>query len=161
MNWLKRIERFTALNFRGKLLLLKLTLIVAIIEISLRLLGFKKVVALLLRFAKKTKSATDISEKIQKYKKLIFLVSRIFPFAGKCLARSLALWWLLRNSGIETELKIGMQKKDGKMAGHAWVEYQEKPLVFNQNVAYNYTVLDKLVLPKSAEFAENLKFIKK
>ena len=39
-----------------------------------------------------------------------------------CLRRSLALIKLLRQRGLRAELKIGVEKADGSLAAHAWVE---------------------------------------
>jgi hypothetical protein len=39
-----------------------------------------------------------------------------------CLAKSLALWWLLGREGISSELRIGIRKENEKFEAHAWVE---------------------------------------
>lgn len=39
-----------------------------------------------------------------------------------CLAKSLALWWLLGREGIQSHLRIGARKENGKFEAHAWVE---------------------------------------
>ena len=32
------------------------------------------------------------------------------------------------SQGIKTNLRIGMREEDGKIVGHAWVEYQQEPI---------------------------------
>jgi len=39
-----------------------------------------------------------------------------------CLAKSLALWWLLGIRGIESHLRVGIRKQGEKFEAHAWVE---------------------------------------
>lgn len=39
-----------------------------------------------------------------------------------CLEKSLALWWLLRQVGIASSVRIGTRKAAGKLEAHAWVE---------------------------------------
>jgi hypothetical protein len=43
---------------------------------------------------------------------------------GRCLRRSLLLYWLLRARGEAAELLIGVRKDAGTLQGHAWVEVQ-------------------------------------
>jgi len=55
-------------------------------------------------------------------------VARRWPLNALCLQRSLALLWLLRRNGISAELRIGVQKPEGKLLAHAWVEVEGKPV---------------------------------
>jgi hypothetical protein len=47
-------------------------------------------------------------------------VTRHLPIDGKCLARSLALWTLLRRRGLAPELRLGVALDQPERA-HAWV----------------------------------------
>ena len=48
-----------------------------------------------------------------------------YPFrVSNCLAQSVTVWWLLRCTGIETDLRIGVRKEAGQLKAHAWVEYE-------------------------------------
>ena len=42
--------------------------------------------------------------------------------------RSLTLWTMLRRRGIPVDLRVGFRKRAGKIEGHAWVEYQGRPI---------------------------------
>ncbi len=44
------------------------------------------------------------------------------PGAGRCLARSIALTWLLRARGEPAELRIGAARDGTALLSHAWVE---------------------------------------
>lgn len=54
--------------------------------------------------------------------RMLMAAARHSPFPSTCLERSLAIWWLLRRLGVMAQLRIGVQKDDGKFAAHAWVE---------------------------------------
>jgi hypothetical protein len=68
------------------------------------------------------------------------MVKRTTGLGGMCLARSLTLWTLLRRRGIETELRIGYRKRDGKIEGHAWLEHDGAPVNEEAEVVLTYTV---------------------
>lgn len=47
---------------------------------------------------------------------------------GTCLSRSLALRALLHKNGVETEFRIGVDKEEGELKAHAWLEYNGQPI---------------------------------
>jgi Transglutaminase-like superfamily len=55
-------------------------------------------------------------------------VRRVTGSGGTCLVRSFTLWAMLRSRGVETDIRVGMRRSDGKIAGHAWLEYGGHPL---------------------------------
>lgn len=68
-----------------------------------------------------TAGADDVSRAAAIYA-VIGMVARNMP--GNlitCLPRSLTLWWLLRQRGIESELRIGVRKDGEVINAHAWV----------------------------------------
>lgn len=50
------------------------------------------------------------------------VASRHGPWRPTCLPSSLVLQRLLREHGIESELRFGVRKAAGRLEGHAWVE---------------------------------------
>lgn len=56
------------------------------------------------------------------------VVRRWSGVGGSCLVRSFTLWALLRKRGLETQIRIGMRKRKNATEGHAWVEYEGKPI---------------------------------
>jgi hypothetical protein len=54
--------------------------------------------------------------------------ARIQPLPARCLARSLALHWLLGREGLPSALKIGVAKDAGALVAHAWVELAGVPV---------------------------------
>ena len=49
-------------------------------------------------------------------------VYRVLPFESTCLKQALVFCRVRRRWGLPAELRIGVQKKDGVFAAHAWVE---------------------------------------
>jgi len=65
------------------------------------------------------------------------LASRYVPHAS-CLPQALAAQILLRGAGIESQLRIGVQKDDGFRA-HAWVERSGTVLIGGADESARYT----------------------
>jgi hypothetical protein len=61
---------------------------------------------------------------------------------GTCLSRSIALRQLLRRKGIDSEFRIGVDKKDGEFSAHAWLEYDGHPI--GENITADYKVFAEL-----------------
>jgi len=59
----------------------------------------------------------------------------------RCLPRALCLRWLLGRHGIRTELRIGVNKRRGDLAAHAWVEHRGRPVGEDGDVADRFAVL--------------------
>jgi hypothetical protein len=70
------------------------------------------------------------------------LASRYTPSA-RCLQRSLILWALLRQQGIEAELKIAAKKNSPTFEAHAWLEYQGHVLNDASNVQQHFAVFNQ------------------
>jgi hypothetical protein len=68
------------------------------------------------------------------------MVKRATGLGGMCLARSLTLWTLLRRRGVEAELRVGYRKRDEKIEGHAWLEYEGVSINESAAIVETYTV---------------------
>ena len=84
------------------------------------------------------------SDKIQK---MIRIAARYSLVPAKCLPKSLLLWWLLKRSGIESDLRLGVQKDKEKFEAHAWVEYKgtvlnDSPQVNERYTTFNSSLID-------------------
>ncbi len=73
---------------------------------------------------------------------------RYAPYKGNCLSRSLALSWLLRRQGIESDLRIGVRNHEGEFQAHAWVECQSQVLNDASDVASRYRPFDERFGPE-------------
>jgi hypothetical protein len=54
--------------------------------------------------------------------RLADLAARLVPGQGRCLTRSLLLFWLLSAREERVELVVGVDRPDGRFRSHAWVE---------------------------------------
>ena len=50
------------------------------------------------------------------------LAARLTRGRGRCLTRSLLLYWLLAARGAPVELRVGITKHAALLQGHAWIE---------------------------------------
>ncbi len=62
---------------------------------------------------------------------------------ARCLARSLVLWWLLKHDGIETTLRVGVNRDGGRLRAHAWVEYLGRPLNDARDIALHFLPFER------------------
>jgi hypothetical protein len=51
------------------------------------------------------------------------------------------VWVLLRRRGIESDIRLGVRKQDGRVAGHAWVEHLGQPINDADDVNDRYASL--------------------
>ena len=59
-----------------------------------------------------------------------------------CLRQALLTWWLLRRQGIESELRIGIQKRNGRIHGHAWVRAAGQVISEGEQVEENFSAFE-------------------
>ena len=134
-----KLRKFSTLPYSDQFLLIKIAVLVPLVECSLHLFGFKQVARALERFATADRAVANPAADVERHRRLLFVFHQQVPFAGKCLAGSLTLKFLLKRLNIDTELKFGLNKLDGKLVSHAWVEYNSRPLTLDQNVVSQYT----------------------
>jgi len=56
-----------------------------------------------------------------------------------CLKRSMVLYRFLRIAGVPVKIKLGVQKNNGKLKGHCWLELGGKPYLQNEDMGYKTT----------------------
>lgn len=124
--------------FRRRLLLRSLGWIV-LIRLALPLVGFLP----LCRWLRRDRRAVDFRIPLNDARWATIAAARRIPGAT-CLVRSLALQALLRRSSQPTELCIGVARRaDGSLAAHAWVTYQGRPVLPDEDLSA-YTTLPAL-----------------
>ncbi|MEZ4516170.1 MAG: lasso peptide biosynthesis B2 protein [Chloroflexota bacterium] len=78
---------------------------------------------------------------------LVDIVARRHPaYKATCLPQSLVLWHFLRQAGYPADLRIGVNKQDGGLIGHAWVELDGQVINDIPDVRDRYAQVD---LPSS------------
>lgn len=145
----RKIRQFMTWPKAGKRIFIKICLLVPVIEIGLKMVGFKRTYGILNYFVKppKNKISNSISI-IRDHTYFLDLFIRHLPFSGNCLARSLTLWLFLKNLGVDTDLRFGMKKEKEKLIAHAWLEFEGKPLASETEIDENYTFFPESILSK-------------
>ena len=62
-----------------------------------------------------------------------------WPLPLKCLGRSVALCWLLRQQGIDATVHVGVRKENDGLDAHAWVQFGDFVINDTENVTERYT----------------------
>ena len=127
--WERRLRKAALLSATEWFLLAKAWWMLAGVKPAIRLMALSR----LERWAKKARAHASLfeneyAETIQRTVYLVDAAARNHLVAMKCLPRSLVTARLLANQGIDLDLRIGMREEDGKIVGHAWVEYQQEPI---------------------------------
>jgi hypothetical protein len=139
---LRRLRRFAFLEPADKILLLETLGLAAFIGIAFRLAGVPRTQACLRWWSgrRAVQNTSEAQSWIHRSLRAQRMVKRATGLGGMCLARSLTLWTLLRRRGVETELRIGYRKQNGKIEGHAWLEDAGAPINESAAVAGTYIV---------------------
>ncbi len=61
------------------------------------------------------------------------------PWAGRCLARALSLWWILRWRGLDASLNVGVRLVAGELDAHAWVMLDGRVLADSATVGEQFS----------------------
>jgi hypothetical protein len=94
------------------------------VDVSLRLMGFRRLVARAHASAQSPTlsiSAEDL-RRGRMYARWIESAARHHVIRARCLHCSLVLHAWLRREGLPCELRIGVTRSDGELKAHAWVE---------------------------------------
>ena len=122
-----RLRRFSALPGPAKALVLRVVVLLPLLTISLRMRGFGATQRFLRKFLAPSghrSPVTAADSRVALTSRMVLAAARNSLVPSTCLERSIAIWWLLARQGIATQLRIGVRKDQGKLAAHAWVEYQ-------------------------------------
>jgi hypothetical protein len=114
---------------------------------SLSLFGFRRVHAAMARWPQprsvRFPTAEAASARAESAARVVAIAAGRGPVRATCLRRSLLLWWLLRRDGIETILRVGVNRDGGSLHAHAWVEYMGRPLNDAQDIALRFPAFER------------------
>ncbi len=116
------------------------------ISLSLRLWGFRRIQELLVRLVPARPAGPPGEdrhpwEQAQTVARLVRTAVRHSPWPLSCLTQALALWWLLQRQGLNSRVRLGARLRDSRLEAHAWVEFQERVLNDQEDVACLYVPL--------------------
>lgn len=80
---------------------------------------------------------------------LVDAAARHGPFRASCLPRSLTLHRLLREGGIDVDLRLGVRKVAGRLEAHAWIERDGQALLESAQVLERFAAFAGPVAPRA------------
>jgi hypothetical protein len=141
-----KLSKFLALPAPDRSIFLAAMALLPLFWIGLRVLGLQRLQARLQR--KPLRVANPLpADELQRLGQLVNSATHHALGPANCLTRSLYLWWLLRRRGIDSQLRIGVRLTEGKLDGHAWVEYAGIPVNDRADVSADFAPFDKPVSP--------------
>ena len=128
---MKRFSRYLArwrsLSREEQRTLLTAAACMPIFWLGLRVLGLPRFQARLERARKPICPAITLPE-VQALGELVNIAARHTLGSRTCLTRSLLLGWLLRQRGVQSQLRIGVRLTQEVLDAHAWVECEGVPV---------------------------------
>ncbi len=121
----EQLRRFSAVERPAQKLFLRALVLLPLVALSLRWRGFRATQATLQQFLFDPKHEPDaalVSKRVAATAHMVNTADRHGLVHPSCLAKSMALWWLLGRQGISSHLRIGIRKENGAFEAHAWVE---------------------------------------
>ncbi len=85
------------------------------------------------------------SEEATRLARMVRLAARYGPHRANCLKQSLVIWWLLRQRGLETALRIGVRKEEEQFEAHAWIECLGRPLNEGADIHERFVPFDQIL----------------
>ena len=141
------LAKLRALNPAERRLLLVSCAAAPLVAGGVALFGFRRVHAVLARWPRprstRFRTAEDASARAQSAARVVAIAAGRGPVRATCLRRSLLLWWLLRWDGIETILRVGVNRDGGSFHAHAWVEYGGRPLNDAEDIALRFPAFER------------------
>lgn len=120
--------------------------LVALVEVLLRVFGLQRTWRMLMWLSpSKTKRHSE-AEIVRVHRAAARLARRKSPKIGRCLARTLVLWWQLHRYGISSTVVIGVRTVVDFRA-HAWVEHAGRPLNAGKMVRERYADIARFDRP--------------
>jgi len=146
----RKLSSFWSLDGVVKLLVLQALLWLPVVTLSLKWWGFKWTQARLCQFfplRESGKTGDDLADRVLQVNQAVRLAAKYCQPWAKCLQQSLVLWSLLRHQGIDSQLQIGVQYKEGEFAAHAWVEWEGWAINDTQDVRDRYAAFERSLDP--------------
>lgn len=82
------------------------------------------------------------------------LAINLFAFKPVCWKRAAVLHHFLALQGVETRIVFGVRKDEAdELAGHAWLEYEGRPILEPQTPCYTVTYVFPSDMPLDVELA--------
>lgn len=124
-------SRWRELSFHEKRWLLTMLILLPVVSAMLRVLGFNRSQAWLLRNSQISEfipADANALQSAERLAQLINIAGRRGAVTATCLRQAMLLQWWLRRRGFDAKLKLGARLQEGQFDAHAWVELEERAL---------------------------------
>ena len=115
---------------------------IAAMDLSLRVFGFSRSIAMVRKLTRATKQSDDL-DYAEAVVRRVAVCSSFHVGRAECLEQSLAAFLLLRRRGVAVDLRIGVQPFP--FAAHAWIELNRRPIVEIPEVITRFTPIEVAV----------------
>ncbi len=151
-----RWSKFWRLSWQERRLVMQALVVLPLAGVALRWLGLRRCQSVLAQLSSlegtSSKGREEILRQARMTAHLVQAAAGHGPYRGTCLVQSLALWWLLRRQGIQSELRFGVRKEGNQVEAHAWVELLGLSLTDPGGIDERFTALDRAILPVGTRF---------
>lgn len=124
--------RWPQLRLRDKATVAAFAVVLPLISLALRVLGYKRTRSMLERWTQSSlapvTTTAAIVDRGEHLAHLARLAARWTPANTSCLRQALLVHALLRRQGLQPEIQFGVDGSHGTMDMHAWVELEGHPL---------------------------------
>lgn len=117
---------------------------VSVVALALRLVSLRAIRRVIAATSAHAITASVSPERATRIAKLVSAAARRSPMESTCMARALALHWLLRLRGMESSLRIGVRKRGESLEAHLWVEHGGLPLMEGTDPHEAFAAFDAL-----------------
>jgi hypothetical protein len=140
----QKYRKFIKLPYREKILLSEALFFQLLVGLLLKIIPFKWIPrlfsnpsAIFSQIPGNSSHRTPLSahlryhsSTLEEIKAATWRAGRISPWKNKCLVRSLAARWMLRNRKIQSQLSLGVASdNDKKLVAHAWLKADDFEVV--------------------------------
>jgi Transglutaminase-like superfamily len=153
------LQQFRDLAPETRKLFLRAAVLLLMISLSLKLRGFRATQQTLQKLSipssAKTSPNDDVAtnERVKMTVRMVNAAARHGWGRPSCLEKSLALWWLLKQQGTASSVRIGARKSGEKLEAHAWVEREGIALNEPQQEHRHYATFDAAFPLQSSEIS--------
>jgi hypothetical protein len=144
---MRDLAKLRALTGAERRLLIVSCMATPLVALGFSLFGFRRVHAVMSRWPRPAGTPFPTAEaawaRARSAARVVSIAAGSGPVRATCLRRSLLLWWLLRRDGIETSLRVGVNRDGGTLSAHAWVEYRGRPLNDAEDIAARFPAFEQ------------------
>jgi transglutaminase superfamily protein len=149
---MRRVARFVALARWERSIFLRALVMLPVTAVGLRVLGLRRVQAILSTHPRAAAPPRgDDLLHARQVARLVAAAARHGPYRASCLPMSLTLQRLLRERGIDADLRLGVRKAAGCLEAHAWVERHGEPIAEAAAVHERFAAFEQPIAPPTGE----------